>query len=278
MFESDQYELLDFGDGEKLERFAGTLVRRDCPAANRRKAHSQIWNQRCLSFSRDSKQGWRNLDLLPDDWTLDWNGIRLMLQPTPFGHLGVFAEQAQNWEWIRQGKWDLDGLQAINLFAYTGATTLALAGAGAAVTHVDSARTVVQWARQNAAASGLGEAPIRWIVDDVLSYLGREIKRGKQYDIVIADPPSFGHGVKRQGWKIERDMTELLRRLAVLTQGETRLALVTGHSIGRGPVDLADEVAREFGLERSQLITGEMNLETVAGSRLSSGYYVRFGC
>ena len=278
MFESDQYELLDFGDGEKLEKFAGTLVRRDCPAANRPKANPQIWNQRCLTFSRDSKQGWMNLDLLPVDWAIQWNRLRLLLQPTPFGHLGVFAEQAQNWDWIQPSKGSMEGLHAINLFAYTGATTLALAAAGAAVTHVDSARTVVQWARRNAAASGLGDAPIRWIIDDALSFVGREIKRGKHYDIVVADPPSFGHGVKRQGWKIDRDMTELLRRLAVLTQGRTKMALVTGHSVGLGPLELADEVAREFGLKRKMLMTGEMDLETVAGSRLSSGYYVRFGC
>ena len=279
MFASNQYELVDFGDGEKLERFSGILVRRDCPAANQPKSKPAEWDPRAVSFSRESNQGWINLDRIPQRWTMELSsGIVLELSPTPFGHLGMFAEQSVNWQWIGQRRGQLEGLRAINLFAYTGATTLALATAGASVTHVDSARKVVSWARRNAELSGLATAPIRWIVDDALSFVRREIRRGKQYDIVVADPPSFGHGVKRQAWKFDRDLGALLKDLAMVTDGSLRMALVTGHSVGYGAIDLAQDVARHLRISRTKLDTGNMNLTTIGGADLMAGYYVRFAC
>ncbi len=278
MFATNQYELVDFGDGEKLERFAGVLVRRDCPAAHRSKANPKLWKSHVLSFSRQSKQGWDNLDQVPSPWTVQLNsGVSMGLSPTPFGHLGLFAEQSVNWEWIGQHRDQLRGLRAINLFAYTGATTLALAAAGASVTHVDSARKVVGWARQNAQLSGLEHAPIRWIVDDALTFIRREIKRGRQYDVVVADPPAFGHGLKRQAWKLERDIGELLKNLANLCGGSIKMGLLTAHSLGYDEPDLAADVARAFQLSPSALDTGQMNLKTEEGRELESGFYVRFG-
>ena len=278
MFATNQYELVDFGDGQKLERFSGVLVRRDCPAANRSKASPKLWEARALSFSRQSKEGWGNLDQVPSPWTVQLNsGVSMTLSPTPFGHLGLFAEQSVNWEWIDQQRDQLRGLRAINLFAYTGATTLALAAAGASVTHVDSARKVVGWARENAQLSGLAHAPIRWIVDDALTFTRREIKRGRQYDMVVADPPAFGHGLKRQAWKLERDMGELLNNLAILCGGSKKIGLLTAHSLGYDAPDLAADVARAFQLSRSKLDTGQMNLKTRKGRELESGFYVRFG-
>lgn len=279
LFASNQYELVDFGDGEKLEKFSGVLVRRDCPAATQPKTRPAEWGTRCLSFSRESNSGWSNLDLVPDRWTTDLSsGISLQLSPTPFGHLGVFAEQSVNWRWIGEMRDKLHGLRAINLFAYTGATTLALAVAGVHVTHVDSARKVVGWARKNAELSGLTAAPIRWMVDDALSFVRREIRRGKQYDIVVADPPSFGHGLKRQAWKLDSDMGPLLGDLATLTRGNMKMALLTGHSVGYGSTELASDMARAFQVPRDGLNAGKMNLKTRDGLELESGYYVRFGC
>ena len=277
MFTSNQYELVDFGNGEKLERFAGVLVRRDCPAANGPKANPRAWDNRALSFSRQSRDGWINLDQVPKEWTIQLaSGVSLELSPTPFGHLGLFPEQWVNWQWVDDRRERLHGLRVLNLFAYTGATTLALATAGASVTHVDSARKVVGWARKNAELSGLGDAPIRWIVDDALSFVRREIKRGRQYDMVVADPPAFGHGLKRQAWKLERDMVELLEGLATLTRDEMKVGLLTGHSLGYGAPDLARDMARAFQVPRSALDTGQMNLNTAAGRKLKSGFYVRF--
>ncbi|MCH2183114.1 MAG: class I SAM-dependent methyltransferase [Mariniblastus sp.] len=277
MFASKQYELVDFGDGEKLERFAGVLVRRDCPAANQPKARPMEWDPCALSFSRQSNNGWGNLEQVPDRWTIELtSGINLELSPTPFGHLGLFAEQSVNWQWIDQRRDQLNGLRVINLFAYTGATTLALAAAGASVTHVDSAHKVVRWARKNAELSGLEQAPIRWIVDDALTFIRREIKRGRPYDMVVADPPAFGHGLKRQAWKLERDMGELLKGLSTLTGGKMKMGLLTGHSLGYGARDLASDMARGFQIPRSTLHTGQMNLKTRAGRALESGFYVRF--
>ncbi len=279
LFASNQYELVDFGDGQKLERFAGVLVRRDCPAATRPRTRPAEWDSRAVSFSRDSNVGWQHLDRVPERWTLQWSsGISLQLAPTPFGHLGVFAEQSLNWQWITDMRDQLSGLRAINLFAYTGATTLALAAAGASVTHVDSARKVVGWARKNAELSGLQDAPIRWIVDDALTFIRREIKRGQQYDIVVADPPSFGHGLKRQAWKLDRDMGPLLGDLAALTGGKMKMGLLTGHSVGYGSTELASDMARAFQVPRDVLNAGKMNLKTRDGLELESGYYVRFGC
>jgi 23S rRNA (cytosine1962-C5)-methyltransferase len=226
-----EYELLDFGESEKLESFAGTVVRRETPSANGRRRPSDMWSSfdlRCQN--RADAIRWEGRP--PEHWRAKFCDLKFNLRPTPTGQVGVFPEQEVNWTWIFDSRSEWEGLRALNLFAYTGGTTMALARRGVQVAHVDSARSVVNWARQNAIDSGLEKAPIRWIVEDAMTFVEREIKRGNRYDIVVADPPSFGRGPKGESWKIQKDLRRLLDGLAELTADRCRMALISCHTPG----------------------------------------------
>jgi len=205
MFTDDQYQLLDFGQNQKLERFANCATSRTTPSSPGRKQQPQLWQQADLNFDRQRKND-RWLGTTPVPWQLNFGqtDICFELRTAPTGQVGVFPEQAGNWDWILNSPIDLQGCRALNLFAYTGGTTLALASRGVSVTHVDAAPSVVKWARRNAELSKLDQHPIRWIVEDAAQFVAREIKRGNQYDILIADPPSFGRGPKGQTRLAER--------------------------------------------------------------------------
>ena len=277
------YQLVDLGRGKKLERFGDRLVVRPCPVQESPQRTLEAWRRADLEFVRQPKQPknergrWVPHRPVPATWQLTAGPLVMNLQPTPFGHLGVFPEQMANWEWISKMSGRLTGLQALNLFAYTGGTSLALAAAGAQVVHLDSSRSVVQWAQRNSIDSGLGQAPIRWIIDDALTFLKREIRRGRRYDIIVADPPAFGHGLKRKGWKFDRDLDRLLEYLAVLTRGVPRIVLLTGHSIGCDSNALLARVQTHFSeLASEKWESGPMVLTAETGKRLPSGYLVRY--
>ena len=217
-----EYELIDFGGGRKLERFGLYLL--DRPALGTEGLRAKFpapWREATARFelhdetkskAASSQRGkWLPPDALPERWTIAVDAVRLELATTSFGHIGLFAEQIENWRWladrIRQRRPVAPSndkkIKVLNLFAHTGGSTLAAAAAGAEVVHVDSARSVVAWARRNAELSGLADAPIHWIVDDAASYVRRELARGKTYDAVVLDPPSYGHGTKGEVWKVE---------------------------------------------------------------------------
>jgi len=206
MFDPQQYELIEFGEGTKVERFGGNVVARESPSVEMFDPKSPI-DQFEVDASYDSRDGddgdcaWHGN--VEDGWCVVHGSNKFSLRQTPSGQVGLFPEQAANWDWIQSHAAKISGKKAINLFAYTGGSTLALAAAGAHVTHVDSASSVVTWARQNAAASGLADHPIRWMVEDAMKFVQREIKRGNTYEIFVADPPSFGRGKKKETWKIE---------------------------------------------------------------------------
>ncbi|MGI9515773.1 MAG: class I SAM-dependent methyltransferase [Pirellulaceae bacterium] len=271
------YELIDFGDGRKLERLGGLLVDRPCPAAEEAIPESE-WPQADARFElRDRHTGtWRFLRPAPDPWLFrTWFGV-LELFPTDFGHLGVFPEQRSSWQWLRQQTNDLlSGLRILNLFAYTGGSTLAAAAAGCEVTHVDSAKNIVARARSNSEQSHLQDRPVRWIVDDALKFVQREVRRGRKYDGVILDPPSYGHGVKsRETWKIDRDLPVLLESLQQLLT-PCRLFLFTCHSPGfSGPV-MREHVARFLDVP-AVCETGTLNLKTGSGRVMSGGHFLRW--
>jgi len=212
-----------------------------------------------------------------DDWVVEAASVRLSLKPTPFGHLGIFPEQIQNWNWIQSLPGDLSGLEALNLFAYTGGTTMALARRGARVTHVDSARPVVRWARKNAELNGLADAPVRWIVEDAMRYVERELRRGRRYDIVVADPPAFGHGPRKRGWEFHRDLPELLLRMGDLTGDRPTAVLITGHTPGVDDRTLAEMVADAFaGVSQAAIDHGPMQIRSASGRVLPAGYFARY--
>lgn len=252
MFESDQYELLDFGQGRKLERFGSYVLDRPSPAAEHEtRSQPAIWADADARFERMAGQKGRWRGDVPDSWEIACPDFRFRLKPTDVGHLGIFPEQAANWLAIRKcvrqavsrraanSKSSIvDHPKVLNLFAYTGGSTLAAAVAGAEVVHVDAASNVVAWARQNAELSGLADAPVRWIAEDARKFVEREVRRGSQYDIVILDPPSYGHGPKGQVWKLSNHLMPLLEMCGELTKTNRLMLLLTCHSSGISGADL----------------------------------------
>lgn len=273
MFSPDQYELLDFGEGRKLERLGGVIVDRPSPAAEGfAPKHRSRWREAQLRFDRDAAR-WSGEP--PSQWKVEHAPFSLQLRATDFGHVGLFAEQAPNWDWIAQAI-SVAGrpLKVLNLFAYTGGSTLAASAAGAEVVHIDAAHNVVQWARTNAELSGLTQRPIRWIAEDATRFVQRELRRGNQYDAVILDPPSYGHGPKGELWQIEQHLPPLLAMLAELTVDRRAMMLLTCHSPGYEAAALARFVRQSFGA--GQIEAGELSLIVSDGSKLPSGHFARW--
>lgn len=281
MFEDGQYELLDFGKGRKLERFGEFVFDRPCPAADRDKhVTPSAWKSADFKYERksESKGVWRPRDV-PDPWRIENNGITFELRPTEFGHVGIFPEQVGNWDWIRKVVERNDRpLKVLNLFAYTGGSTLAAAIAGAEVTHVDSSKSAVMWAKRNAELSGLDDAPIRWIVEDCQKFVNRELRRGNSYDALILDPPSYGHGPKGETWKLTRDLMPLLANCAELTSSSPRaFLLLTCHSPGFGAPELSACLEDTFfGHCQTGAKASRLTIRTVDARKLDAGAVARW--
>ena len=255
------YEVLDTSKGEKLERWGDYLLIRpdpqviwDTPKKNRG------WKKCNGHYHRSSKGGgdWEFFDL-PKQWQIHYGELTFNLKPFSFKHTGLFPEQAANWDWfgdlIRRAN---RPVKVLNLFAYTGGATLAAAAAGAHVTHVDASKGMVTWARENAASSGLSDAPIRWIVDDCVKFVQREIRRGNHYDAIIMDPPSYGRGPKGEIWKIEESIHGLIQLCTELLSEDPLFFLVNSYTTGLQPAVLtymiATELKRFKGFVRSEEI------------------------
>ena len=238
------YEVIDTSGGEKLERWGDYILVRpdpqviwDTPRTDRR------WKQKNGHYHRSSKGGgeWEFFQL-PEEWCIRYRELTFRLKPFSFKHTGLFPEQAVNWDWfssiIKERKKAGQPVKVLNLFAYTGGATLAAAKAGAAVTHVDASKGMVSWAKENAAASGLADAPIRWLVDDCVKFVEREIRRGNTYDAVIMDPPSYGRGPKGEIWKIEEAIHPLIQLCVRLLSEEPLFFLVNSYTTGLAPAVL----------------------------------------
>ena len=283
MFDADQYELLDFGDGRKLERFGALVLDRPCPAAERTsRAAPAAWSKADWQYVRrgENKGSWnaRVAKSKPPTWNIRHGDFELQLQLSEFGHLGVFPEQAENWSWIaRQIQRCQRQLKVLNLFAYTGGSTLAAAAAGAEVVHVDSAANIVRRARQNAEISGLADAPIRWISEDAQKFVEREVRRGNKYDAIILDPPSYGHGPKGEVWKLAHHLMPLLSHGAMLVESQLAFLLFTCHSPGFGPAELQASLEDTFfGHCQTGAQARSLQLTTKDNRRLSAGCVARF--
>lgn len=240
---NDDYELIDSGDGRKLERFGDvTLVRPAGQAAWHQTLPETAWTQVSAGFDRKKGNRWHNRHNLPDKWVISVAGIQFKLSSTDFGHLGIFPEQRTMWNWIRETvekrKAQSGEINVLNLFAYSGGSTLAAAQGGAEVCHLDASRGMVEWARENADLNGLQEAPIRWIVDDAVAFLRREIRRGRRYDGIILDPPSFGRGKKGEVFKIQTHLPILLDLCRDLLSEQPEFLLLSCHTPEYSPVIL----------------------------------------
>lgn len=236
------YEVLDTSGGEKLERWGKYLLVRPDPQVIWNTPHEHPgWKKKNGHYHRSSKGGgeWEFINL-PDEWSISYKDLTFHLKPFSFKHTGLFPEQAVNWDWFSNliahaGR----PVKVLNLFAYTGGATVSAAKAGAQVTHVDASKGMVSWAKENATASGLADAPIRWLVDDCTKFVEREIRRGNHYDGIIMDPPSYGRGPKGEIWKIEENIFPFVELTAKLLSDKPLFFLINSYTTGLQPAVLS---------------------------------------
>lgn len=341
VFSADDYQLLDFGHGRRLERFGGYVLDRPCPAvAHLPQGRPDCWNEADARFHRRAATGgvWELLRHMPDRWFASCGPLRFELKRTDFGQVGMFPEQAVNWQWLYErigqilrpeqrcsggasGTWALASdanqppppcanqpaggqrvvgqsiaahagssgdctdarpslpasLRVLNLFAYTGGSTLAAAAAGAEVVHVDAAKNVVAWARRNGELSGLADRPIHWVVEDAMKFVKRELRRANRYHAVILDPPSYGHGRRGEVWRLSKHLSRLLELCAELTASQRQFVLLTAHTPGFGPRRLAAMLATAFGGPPQASITSErLLLPSSDGRSMPCGVVARW--
>lgn len=282
---NEDYALLDSGYGRKLERFGRYTLVRPCSQAIWRPLRQEAaWQAASATFDREDGHRWQNRERLPEQWTISIEEMRFRLSGTDFGHLGLFPEQRESWRWIREtlrqaAAGQKRRLAALNLFAYSGGSTLAAAQAGADVCHLDASAGMVQWARENAALNDLQAAPIRWIVDDAHKFMAREIKRGRRYDAIVLDPPSFGRGAQGEVYKFERDLPRTLDLCRALLSEKPALVLLSAHTPGVTPTVLTHLLKDALGDRPGAWRAGEMLLTGEAAVRpVPSGCCASWQC
>lgn len=261
------YCILDCGDGAKVERWGDyTLIRPDPQVIWPKATPSRHWGTPNAIYHRSHTGGGKwEIRQLPEQWAIAYDAppfsdkpLRFQLKPMTFKHTGLFPEQAANWSFIhrtiQQAK---RPIRVLNLFAYTGGATLAAAHAGASVCHVDAARGMVQWARENAALSGLADAPIRWIVDDCIKFVQRELRRGREYDAIIMDPPSYGRGPSGEMWKIEENIADFVTLTMRLLSKQPLFMLISSYSTGLAPSTMAYLLGRTVGKRFTGIIEAQ---------------------
>jgi 23S rRNA (cytosine1962-C5)-methyltransferase len=276
-------ELLDAGEGRRLERFGARVVDRPAPMALAWRRDLAAWRRVDLRF--DPEDGWTGprqpgstVDAAElESWPVQIDGLTMELRPTASGGLGLYPEHAANLRWLGERLGTRIGPTAahpsvLNLFAHTGLATLAAARAGATVAHVDAARTAIAWARRNAELSGLADRPVRWLVDDAGSFVAREARRGRRYDGIVLDPPSFGHAGKRR-WRLEDELPDLLAACAAIL-AERGFVLLTAHTEGLDASSL-EGMARAAFASTAQIASAPLDLVAVSGARLELGWSVR---
>jgi 23S rRNA (cytosine1962-C5)-methyltransferase len=276
---AQDYKLIDTGLQRKLEQVGAYSVNRQCPVAFWEVADKNLWNKAQATHQRTEKGGgfWENHQSIPNFWFTRLNSYIFKTKLTTFGHLGFFVEQAEQWKWFNE-KITSDSkkdLKILNLFAYTGGSSIACALAGAEVTHVDAAKGVVDWARQNAALNRVPEGKIRYAVEDCNVFLDREIKRGRFYDGVILDPPSFGRGANKEIFKIEDDILSLLKKIKKVLKNE-KLFHFSSHSQGFSPLVLKNLAANVLPIDEYEIEMGEMKMpKEKNGREVPSGNFFR---
>ena len=248
------YEVLATSNGEKLERWGDYILVRPDPQVIWNTPHTHTgWKKKNGHYHRSNKGGgeWEFFNL-PDEWSIQYKELTFNLKPFKFKHPGLFPEQAVNWDWFSSIIKEADRpLKILNLFAYTGGATLAAANAGASVTHVDASKGMVQWAKENAAVSGLADGNVRWLVDDCMKFVAREIRRGNKYDIIIMDPPSYGRGPGGEVWKLENEIYGFVDSCKELLTDNSLAVLINSYTAGVSPAVMSyilnSTVSKRFG-------------------------------
>lgn len=281
---SASYELLDSGDGEKLERFGTYVLRRPDPQVLWKKNNEFAWNGADAFFSKQGARGsWAIGKNVPERWQIEMNGLYFYVRPTSFKHTGIFPEQASNWNWIEKkvsaARKDYGNKKPkiLNLFGYTGGATLAAAKAGAEAVHVDGSKVAISWAKENAELSGLGDAPIRYILDDARSFVKREVRRGNRYDGIVMDPPTFGRGAKGEVWKLEEHFSELFDLCASILSDTPIFFLVNGYAAGYSSLAYKNNLEILVTAYGGVAEAGELAIEESGSGRLlPAGIYARW--
>jgi len=301
---SADYELLDSGEGEKLERFGQIILSRPDPQALwSKRLDSSEWKKAHGKFGKEGgndNSGWVIKKEMPKSWTVELEGLKFETKPTTFKHVGIFPEQALNWRKIEEnvkapayakasaGKQNTNDkskmnneVEVLNLFGYTGGASLASAKAGAKVVHVDGSKVAVNWAKENAKLSGLEDKPIRWILDDARTFVGREIKRERKYDGIIMDPPAFGHGPEGELWKIEEHFLSLVKDCFKILKDKPLFFLINGYSAGYSSLAYGNillELVAKYGgqLETGELAILESKRANLPQRLLPCGIYARW--
>jgi 23S rRNA (cytosine1962-C5)-methyltransferase len=276
-----EYELLDSGDGAKLERFGKyTLVRPEKGIFWPRALPANRWQEADATFeSSESGEGhWVAKQPLPERWLMHYGNLAFWARLTPFKHTGVFPEQAAQWDWIdKQIRAARAPVNVLNLFGYTGIASLVAAAAGASVTHVDASRPTLAWARDNAVAAGLQERPIRWILDEALKYVRREARRGRRYEAIIMDPPVFGRGPKGEVWRFDKSFPQLIEACKEILAERPAFVTITAYGIDESSLSLYNLLTDWMKTKRGETTVGELVLQDTAAHRpLSTAIYARW--
>jgi 23S rRNA (cytosine1962-C5)-methyltransferase len=282
-----EYELLDSGEGKKLERFGEYVLLRPEPQARWAAAlpagRWQTADGEYVKAANGRRGDWKFRKPIPARWEMRRGNLRFWVQPAPSGHVGVFPDQACHWDWIAEAtRRAARPVKVLSLFGHTGLATLAAAAAGAEVTHVDASRKAVAWARENQSLSKLSERPIRWVVEDALTFVRREVRRGNQYDAMMIDPPKFGRGPGGEMWKLEESLPELLGACGKVLSASPVFILVNVYTtvLTRGRIEKEAEALRGWLKEilsgfRATITAGELALEDGARRRISASAFAR---
>ena len=270
-----EYEVIDTGDGEKLERWKDIILRRPDPQAIWPKQQPELWRTADAWYHRSAKGGgeWEFFRKLPERWVLKYGELSFYVRPTGFKHTGLFPEQAVNWDWMaglirKAGR----PVRVLNLFGYTGGATCACAAAGAHVTHVDAAKGMVQWAGENRKLSGIDETRVRWIVDDALKFVEREARRGNVYEGILMDPPSYGRGPGGEVWKLENELFGLVSACEKVLAQDALFRLINSYTTGLQPAVLNNMLTMTAAKSRAGRVTAdEIVLPVTAGGVLPCG-------
>ncbi len=259
------YELIDSGNEMKLERYGNITLMRPEPEAIWNKAMPELWDNADFRYERDSKSKWIKSGNLADSWNIEYGGIKLLIKPTAFKHTGLFPEQLSNWKFlenISKGK----KLKVLNLFGYTGGASVVALKLGHFVTHVDSSQGVNDWLMENCKLTNVDIKNLKVITDDVMTFIKRLIKRGEKYDVIVLDPPAFGHGTKKELWKIEEDLPHLIDSLGLILTDKPTAIILSGYAAGYSPEtykNLLEPIRESYGgkIEADYMSIKESNTE-----------------
>lgn len=274
------FELLDTGDGYRLEKWGDIILARPDPQIIWPKSSPKLWEKidaKFIAGKGEEKGRWDIRGKIPNTWNIKWHDINFLLKLSPFKHTGIFPEQAAQWEWMLKTlspsplPMGEGGVKALNLFAYTGGATMALAKEGCQVTHVDASKPAITWANENHKLNNLPKDSVRWILDDAVKFVKRELKRGAKYDGIIMDPPAFGHGPTGKTWKFNDNLPELLMDCVQLLSDDAKFLIINGYATNSSALALNNLLEDAIKNHSGKIESGELCLKHPIRTEISNG-------